>query len=933
MSNMQVGFSGLSSQDIKEMKDLASKQKGKITDKQVAEVFAKDGVIDVDEKAYLEGLRDKSDGIKPHGTAEEFEVNVEFKLPGDPVDTAQKAADKVAKTTGNVRNLGVTTLEDAEHILKVRGSGDNRSLMSDATLLEKKGLLSEDEKTFLSDLSKKINASFAGVDSLSKAEIATLKSIIENAIKTLSGDQPEVLNFHAEDFKTFDGVMDKSDAVMQSADAAIHGARISTAASGRSVPDMQRSIGELSQHIDIIRNAIPQLKDKLSELEGEINKKTEELKAQGKNPDDDETIGKLKAQALMARNTLESLSGKLSELSDVKMQTLEKCKGVATVDAEMHTRIAGYEQMSQKLSEGAKKLEGLQKQVSLLKGSPAGEAIKQQMESIRSDMEKSMNELITKFNSSSSTLGPKVKQQISELLDQQLRTLHELKLNDPQIMSAVTNIRHNILGGINKFGVKDIDDREKKSINDLDKKIDGFVAAHLNTATELNAKVAELKKLEAAAKKEGKEIGKEKDETDKLLEGLDEAIGYGTNITFSSSQTVGFGGSTGMIRASLTGGLGFTLKVGKSVDAMAPYQVGVDLNAVINGNFTVGHLFELDATLKGVLGGGLAFKSLEDAKEFVKKFKETIQIALDTLKAAGQSVSEGEISILLNKSSTLKHAMGELGKTIVEHGFVRAGVEASAEAESHAFKSGAGVKGEKYYYSYGNGAKTENSASTWKVEVAGFGLEFGSQSSKVTSPPTNGEKMKYQKIDRTSVHIILPPKAASLLAAGAGAGIVALMGQEGANKLAEELKRTNPALAGMTLSSILWIVDTHVAAIKPDVIKHALEHIPQNGPGHTTAGVFLGLEVVNTVDAQGHPHTHFGVEIGGEMQYKKSATIPIAPGFVAKTDTKLSMEVAIVVNGSSIPASGHGEGNKTEGNVVEGHGTVETHEATGPPKH
>ena len=147
--SISIRESGLSVQDIKELKEAA--KQGKLTENKVLDIVAKDGEIDGEEQKFLENLKNDSN-IKFDGQGEkEFSLDVKFASLDTRNQLPEKALDTVKKF----------------------------AVLKEVRQLDSKGLLSKDDKAFLTSLKSQ------SVSTLDDKQIEKLKSVFDKTISNL----------------------------------------------------------------------------------------------------------------------------------------------------------------------------------------------------------------------------------------------------------------------------------------------------------------------------------------------------------------------------------------------------------------------------------------------------------------------------------------------------------------------------------------------------------------------------------------------------------------------------------------------------------------------------------------------------------------------------------------------------------------------------
>ena len=771
-------------------------------------------------------------------------------------------------------------------------------LLQDTILIEKKGLLSQEDKDFLSALLKK-----GSINNLSREDIQKLAAIVDKTVAKLKeGTRSGETN-------------------MSGSDAAIHDLQLACGESGLTADQLQTqnaqkveggrsfarildAVDEVEKQYSIIKEKLPAVQKELESLDTQIKQRMAELKSQGKTNDDlqkDPQLQDLMAKYSGAMVDLEDLQGKASDLMNAKIKGLEKLKSIKIIDSEMKARVAGANTMTAQLAGGCEQLNGLKAELNAIESKYPDNLdaqktgigkLKTKAQGVCDQMVKGMEDLIKQYEAS-----PTANKKTIELLKKELETLKTLKMDDPKAAIAkLEQSRTAIVQTLKSLVPSHLDPREFKALTDLDKGVTTFSSTKMALSSSISSRGAELDAriqfaLEEAKKQKTLDTNQGMEMIDKFRPTAEFGIAYGSHFGVSLEAAAGIGGSIGVAEAKIAIGLEAALKVEKSFGAGPAYLLHVDLAAKLRGDISISKLFEAHAELKAGLTAGLAFNNLDEVKEFTKQLGKVALIASSLSEITDMETAE-------KLQAELEKALDGLGKMVNQHKYTGGFVAVDAGVKSELPSVTAGLSGgwSRQVNTYADGRTIQDDVFKGKVTVGEFGISVSHERSTVVEPK------KTEPITRTAVHFSVP---VALLREAKEAGSFSKLPKEVLSQIVDQFKALSPGLgtqfeAGVVLSHLNRLLASETGRQKLDRI------MAMGSGGHSETEVFIGIEYID----EGAHGQEWAVEMGleGSKEFKKDIPVGTSGAFV-RGGVKVDYEIGLsVVVATTKKEEKHGEG-------------------------
>lgn len=946
--------------------------------------IAKDGLVDDSELEFLKSLTSQDGSIKYKDGDQEFSLTANFKTPNTDLinATTLMAKEKLQNMSLPQRNELMKKIDSINELKQLLTAdqeligqenkwgytkGDNtgirnaKVLMQDATLLQKMGLLDEND---MAVLTKMINNGVTA-DNISgllgnkiyengklkqaTPELVALDKIIEKVITKLD-ESPTLITLNSESINSlgkedvpledqYKIISNNLNALGAECDAAMNDAKVAGLSGNRDPGLMVKCSNVLGEKVNLINTKmLPSLQNYMQSLGSQIN----ELKSKPDFSESNPQYLALMSKYSVARNMYTSLCQKVSDMTTQQIETLKKCECVTAVQGNTNARLQDGSKVVGDLAKASISLQSINQELnSIMEGnlvlwpddknttakdffkisqltpkmiddfakglgdkgadfiaqlktknpnadlvttlrdmeikddkikaaaqSIKSEQIKTKLEGVRNNTLSSLNNLLASYEKYSqtqdglATVDPKVKGKTIALIKQQIESIKSLNMEDPKAAVAkLENSRNEIVTLLKGMGPKLIDPKEVEMLESIDKGVTNVSGSYMDATGNYNSIRSDvhsrLTKLETTKA--------DIEERMKFLDKLDEHIGWDTGIQLN----LGIGISWGIKFAKVGVGIEGGLTVKKDFSADPAYIMQFDASFKLYGELDIG-IAEFEAEIKQTWGAGLAFSTLNDAKNFAASIggsiDEVMQIVKDVkdkkittegAKAKINAITDKTVKIIqehfYTSSETSAKVMGKIGK-----------IEGELQTATTT------VTG-KY-------TTVTTDKIRGHVKIGEFGLDVLRQDSKSVS---NSDPTKVVNASRTSIEIELPPQLLSLIfgtgtiAGIAGTGLSGLP-EDVKNSILEELSKsmvsTGPVMALDEARKVFATLDETLKA-NTGTIKE-MQRLQKFNAGFES-NMTIGVDIICK---EGHLH-EVSATVGFEAKASVDISIPVGAGF------------------------------------------------------
>lgn len=422
MASIDGKTTGLSKEVYGALKQLQATRKGEaLTENDVeslVKTMAKDGKIDDAELDLINEIMANSVEVKiAKNDHDSTPVTVKFSGAGKTnikEQALEKAADVARRSAMYKRasdDRGVSGKDELIRILKTdqklagsettgktkygtKGDVATKILIQDGILLQRKGLITPDDQTFLAEMAEKRSK----MKPLTGDEITRLDNMVEKALAYLEGPNPEIkqvdqgslIDLGSDTAGTPDAQYEKVEQNFESlvteANAAVNDVTASTGEvglnqetmkeqkaadveGGRNFERIAEAVEEADRQFLLLHdNVIPAVKKQIESLDAQADQRLMELTGKKTIEEAKEALkqdpklreaarldSKLQGIFKKRDNTvdkLETLSVKMLALGDARVKGIKSLKEIKIIDKEMKARIASVKGMSAELNTG-----------------------------------------------------------------------------------------------------------------------------------------------------------------------------------------------------------------------------------------------------------------------------------------------------------------------------------------------------------------------------------------------------------------------------------------------------------------------------------------------------------------------------------------------------------------------------------------------------
>jgi hypothetical protein len=847
----------------------------------------------------------------------------------------------IYKAVGRDNNLVETKYKNSPSVA-------GKILLQDMALLERKGMLSEDDKKVYTEIMGKYVENYQNQKKTGKTEfispddVARLHEITSKVASGKSGLGPVNLDQGAiskvgtaaggsvsDQYST---VVKNIPAAMNSSYAAMHDAVIATkevgkgdgVEGGRSFPRMQKAINELGNQFHLINDQLmpavaAQAKDLSSRMDDRMLEiaKTDPKYKDLKTADDvriamvndpklsakiesDPKYSALKTEHSQVMATYNDLGSQAMAVADAKVQTLKEYQSVNTVFNQEQTRTGKAQVVTAKLALGAQKLEGMEAKLNQISESnlPPAEkqkqvdAIKADIKALRDDMVKSMNELIDTYKQNGNPNPTALK-----LLESQRDTIAKFDADPAKIKEAIATFegaRTGFISALEKSVPVFISEKEVKTLKSLDKGVADFVNGKVSADSRIIMTNDMIQVQIDEAKHEKDDATTKGLHELESMESTQEGGGHGKGEHHEIST---FGLSYGShARISLELGAGIGVGIGKAIDAKVALSVEAALT--VEKTFTQSERpYQVHVDLSMKLTGDLTIAHVFEAHGEIKAGLAA-GLAFENLgqaKAFGGQLAKvialssalGEIQDLdtLEKmKAELEKEMDKLSEMVKEHGYTGTSIEVKGDVKSELPGAEVGLKG------------------GWRREVNTFGdgkkvqedhykgkVEVGHFGVSVVVDKSKvlnpKEGEKSEDWSRIVGSVAIP---AELFEHALHHGGFKHLPKGVLEEIVKQFNKLNPGMAQLSTGVLLSYLDNALeAAKKGNGI--GLARLSKSAKGE--AEVTIGIEMVTE-----GPKKYMAVELGVEASKKYKADVPIGGGVgFIRTGVEAELEVGLAI--------------------------------------